>query len=300
MTWVVLTVVLGVVFWASIGWWLLTKGKSDGAIIGLGSAGLTAVAYLVLGALLSVHTIGQRQVGIIYNFSGTITGKKDPGVVTTWPWQHVKRENVGLQREDFDLDVNNAAVSKDQQAIYARLTVNFQVQPANVVKLFKEVGPAWKATLLDSRVLQDFKEVTSLYSAAQITTSRSQLRADTKARLIKEMRPYDIRIIDVFVRNIDYTQSYKNAVNAKNVQVQKSLQAEAKVSQATAEAQQAVAIAKGNAEAIRLKGQALRNNPEVLQLEAIDKLNPNAQVIFCTGTGSGNCPSFLPQQLGVK
>ena len=30
------------------------------------------------------------------------------------------------------------------------------------------------------------------------------------------------------------------------------------------------------------------------QLEAIDKLNPKASVIICTGTGSGNCPSFLP------
>jgi hypothetical protein len=32
-----------------------------------------------------------------------------------------------------------------------------------------------------------------------------------------------------------------------------------------------------------------------LNLEAIDKLNPNAQVIICTGSGKGNCPSFLPQ-----
>ena len=36
-------------------------------------------------------------------------------------------------------------------------------------------------------------------------------------------------------------------------------------------------------------------NPEVLQLEAIDKLSPNASVIICTAT---SCPSFLPQATG--
>jgi regulator of protease activity HflC (stomatin/prohibitin superfamily) len=77
--------------------------------------------------------------------------------------------------------------------------------------------------------------------------------------------------------------------------VQAALQAQAKVAQAKAEAQQAIEQARGEAQAIALRGRALRNNPEVLRLEAIDKLNPNAQVVICTGT---TCPAFLPGSLG--
>jgi hypothetical protein len=71
---------------------------------------------------------------------------------------------------------------------------------------------------------------------------------------------------------------------------QQAQQAQAKVAQATAEADQRVAAAKGEAEAIELEGKALRNNPEVLRLRAINALNPKAQVIFCN---TGDCPSIL-------
>src|SRR5437867_1893505 len=98
--------------------------------------------WLVVTGFFCIHTVGQRQVGIVYNFSGVITGKKDAGLVVTAPWQHIRRENVGIQSEEFDLNSANAAVSKDQQPIYARVTLNYQVQPQQVVKLYKTVGPA--------------------------------------------------------------------------------------------------------------------------------------------------------------
>ena len=71
---------------------------------------------------------------------------------------------------------------------------------------------------------------------------------ETKARLDAGAREVRHQVVDFFVKNLDYTDSYKEAINAKNVQVQQALQAEAKVAQATAEAQQAVAKAKGDAE----------------------------------------------------
>jgi regulator of protease activity HflC (stomatin/prohibitin superfamily) len=256
-----------------------------------GVAGAIAVVWLVITFFLSVHTVGQREVGIVYSFSGTITGKKDPGVVLTTPWQHIKKENVGIQSEEFDLDPNNAAVSQDQQPIYARVFVNFQVLPDDVVGLYKRVGPNWKHILLDARVLQDVKEVTATYETPEITTHREDLRKQIRERLEQELGRYDVKIVDVFLKNIGFSVAYTQAVEQKQVQVQQALQAEAKVAQSKAEAQQRVAQARGEANAIYLKGRALRNNPEILRLEAIDKLNPNAQVVICTGT---SCPAFLP------
>src|SRR5438067_3125016 len=138
-------------------------------------------------------------------------------------------------------------------------------------------GNEEKTILLDSRVLQDFKEVTSQYTAAEITTKREQLRQDTKKRLTAELQPYSIKVVDFFVKNLDYSQAYKQAVSDKNVQQQKSLQAQAEVSQSEAEARQEVAKAQGDARAtvvranadataLAKKGTAIRKNPEVLQL----------------------------------
>jgi regulator of protease activity HflC (stomatin/prohibitin superfamily) len=305
MGWLVVTVIYALVIAGCVVTFIAATTREN-RFLALGAGGAATIVWLVISVFVSVHTIGQRQVGIVYNFSNTITGRVDPGVALTWPWQHVDRANVGILREDFALDESNAAVSLDQQPIFANLALNYQVEPAQIINLYKTVGPNWKNILLDSRILQDFKEVTAQYTAAQITTKRPQLRLDTKQRLTVELAKYDIRVVDFFVPNLGYTQSYKDAINAKNVQVQAALQAQAKVAQSTAEAQQNVAIAKGDAEAtlvkaraeaqaLTVKGRAVRNNPEAVRIQAIDKLNPNAQVIICTGT---TCPSFLNTPIG--
>lgn len=290
MFWIISTVILGVAFWGGI--ISLVVGTSEDAKFGGGAtAAIACVLWIIVSFIVSVHSVGQRQVAIVYNFSGTIAGKKDPGVVFTAPWQHVKTENVGIQSEEFDLASDNSAVSLDQQTVYAKLFLNFQVEPGHVVDLYKTVGPQWKHILLDARVLQDFKEVTAGFNAADITANRAALRSRTRARLEQELSPYDVRVVDFFIKNVSFSDAYDNAITARNVQKQKALQAEAKVAQVTAEAQQAVAQAKGQAtataeraageaRAISIKGAALKQNPQVLALTAIEKLNPNVQVIY--------------------
>jgi regulator of protease activity HflC (stomatin/prohibitin superfamily) len=303
VAWIVITVIAVLIGSAALFVGLLTDHEPQ-KLRGFLAFGGVVVVWLVLTGLFSVENIGARQVWIVYSFSGTIVGQRSSGTVFISPWDHVTTENIGLQRENFALDQTDAAVSSDQQPIYADLSLNYQVDPQHVLQLYKGVGPNWKAILLDSRVLQDFKEVTSGFTAEQITTRRQQLRVQTKSRLTTELKRYDITVVDFFVTNLDYTQTYKEAINNKNIQVQQALQAQAKVAQAKAEAAQAVAQANGRAQstvleaqadakALGLKGQAIRQNPEILQLEAIDKLNPNAQVVICTGTGTGNCPSFI-------
>ncbi len=296
MAWLVITIIAAIIGGIALIVGISSPSESENKAVSFGVFGLVTLVWLILTVVFSVHTVGQRQVGIVHNFSGTITGKVDPGVAWTAPWQGVTKENVGIQREEFNLDSGNSAVSQDQQPIFARVTLNYQIEPSHVVDLYKTVGPGWKATLLDSRVLQDFKEVTSQYTAQEITTKREGLRQRTRQRLVAELGQYDIRVVDFFVKNIGYSHAYAAAIDAKNRQVQASLQAQAKVAQARAEADQKIARARGEAQSITLKGKALAAHPEILRLEAIDKLNPNASVVICTGN---TCPAFLPQ-LGGK
>ena len=286
MPWLALTLILAL---AGIGAAVFGTRRE----IRLGVPALAGLVWVVLSLFFSIHAVGQRQVGIVYNFSGTISGTsaKAPGVVATWPWQHIRTENVAIQKESFIFDGSNSAVSKDQQPITATLIVNYQVEPQHVIRLYKTIGPNWKTVLLDGRVPQDFKETTAQFTSPEVTLNRPALRKITVGRLRQELGRYDINIVDVFVSNVAYSAAYTNAIEAKQVQVQQALQAQAKVAQSRAEAEQAIAKARGDAESIALKGRALRNNPQVLQLESIDKLNPNAQVIICTGN---TCPSIIP------
>lgn len=302
MGWILSTVLMIVCFWVGVGMWLYSKSGEKQAtaegrsyngmpsVLGLGLSSLTIVIWLGLSLLLTLHTVGQREVAIVYNFSGTIAGKKDPGVVMTWPWQHVKKENVGIQHNEYDFGQSNSAVSKDQQKIFARLAVNYQIDSVNVVDLYERVGPSWKDIIIEARVPQVFKEVTATFATPRITEERAELREQTRERLITELQQYDIKVVDVFITNLGFSEQYSQSIEEKQKQVQDALRAQAKVSQVEAEARQKVAQAEGEAKSnvARARGDATANRlrqrsltPLLVQLEAIQKLNPNVQVIIC-------------------
>lgn len=315
MTWIILTIFAILIIIPSIGYaiyekatwgdrqeaWRARNEASGGrfssssaptnySLVGWGIAGTVLVLWIFISGLMMFKTVGQRQVAIVYSFSGTITGKRDPGVVTIAPWQHIKKENVGIQHEEFAFDEGNAAVSKDQQKVFANLAVNYQVDPAKVVDLYKRVGPAWKTIIVNSRVPQVFKETTATYQTQEITAQREQLRRETRERLATELSPYDIKVVDVFVTNLGFSKVYTDSIEAKQKQVQDAQRAQAKVKQVEAEAAQRVAEAEGEAKAniARARGDALSNRlrqksltPMLVQWEAIQKLNPNVSLVIC-------------------
>jgi regulator of protease activity HflC (stomatin/prohibitin superfamily) len=312
MGWIVLTVFCVLVAMVGIGYALYSKKvwgarvaawqaqqtsrytgdePTNYALAGWVLAGVALVIWLLVSGLMMFKTVGQREVAIVYNFSGTISGKRDPGVVTIAPWQHIKKENIGIQHEEWNFGQENSAVSLDQQKVFANLAVNYQVDPDKVVDLYKRVGQSWKSIIVDARVPQVFKEVTATYQTQDITARREQLRRETRERLAEELNPYDIKVVDVFVTNLGFSQVYTDSIEAKQKQVQDAQRAEAKIREAKAIAQQKVEAAKGERDAniARAEGDARANRlrqrsltPMLVQWEAIQKLNPNVTLVYCS------------------
>lgn len=295
MGWIALTVLASILFWVGIGVWMYARHrdsmlKAQGrdpsseslmpSALGAWAAIGVVVCWVFATLFFMVHTVGQREVAIVFNFSGTVSGKKDPGVITTAPWQHVRKENVGILHDEWTFDIEqNAAVSKDQQKLGALLAVNYQIDPAKVVDLYKRVGPSWKTIIIDSRVPQIFKEVTSTYRTPEITERREDLRRETRRRLAVELAPYDIKVIDVFIKNLGFSPEYTQAIEAKQKQVQEAAQARARIGQIRAEAKQKIIAATADAKSNRLRRNSL--NKLLIQQYAIDKLNPTVTTIIC-------------------
>lgn len=303
MGWIVMSIVFIVVGIVGIGMYFYARGEEkryteaggssyDGMPKEVGAAVviLSLILWVTISGFMMVKTVGEREVGIVYNFTGTIAGKREKGWVTIAPWQHMDKENIAIQHIEFIFGPENSAVSKDQQDIYANLAINYQIDAANVLDLYSRVGPAWEKTIIESRVPQVFKEVTSTFQTPRITEERVALREQTRERLIQELEPYDIDVVDVFITNLGFSDLYSQAIEQKQKQVQDALQAEAKVKQVEAEAKQKVAEAEGEAKSniARARGDAVSNRlrqrsltPGLIQWEAIQKLNPNVELIIC-------------------
>lgn len=98
-------------------------------------------------------------------------------------------------------------------------------------------------------MLEITKGVFSKYTAENLVANRQQLSESIRDGLYTELNAYGINVISLSIENIDFTDAFTDAVEAKQVAAQKKLQAEIEQSQMTMETQQQAERKRINAEA---------------------------------------------------
>jgi regulator of protease activity HflC (stomatin/prohibitin superfamily) len=238
------------------------------------------VGWLVIvfgwGATRMFHEIPAGHVGVVYQFGG-ITGQVADGFQTTWPWQSIRRASIQIQRATYELGQGNAAFSAESQDVFATATINYQVLPAAIQTLYREVGPDYEHVLIEQRVFQTFKEETVKFKAVDVAPNRETIRQRVRQRLTQQLEPYSIRVVDFQLGNLDFDPEFKVAVRNKVIAKQKAQQALNEVQQAKYEAQKVRAAADGQARANLRLARSL--TPELVRYTFVQKLAPNLSVI---------------------
>ena len=160
--------------------------------------------------------------------------------------------------------------SSDLQQIQVELRVLFRIPESSVVKIFQEFFGEPFDSLIAPRVQEALKEVTALQSAEQIVKNREQIK--TRALEIARQKVGTWLVIeDIVIQNIALTKELEHAIEAKMVQEQEASKSKYLQQRAQIEADTAVIQAKGEAESIRIRGQALKDNPAFIDLKIVDK-----------------------------
>ncbi len=94
--------------------------------------------------------------------------------------------------------------------------------------------------------------------------------------------------------NVTFSKEYEKAIEAKQVAQQRAEQAKYELQQAQVEAEKKVATARGEAQAIQIRGEALAKNPTVIELELITKWDGKAPETLVTNGGTGASSIILP------
>jgi prohibitin 2 len=160
--------------------------------------------------------------------------------------------------------------SSDLQQITVDLKVLYRIPEASVVRLYKEYLGDPFGSLVAPRVQEALKEITALQSAEQIVKTREQI----KARALESARKKigEILVVeDIVIQNIGLTKELESAIEAKMVQEQEAEKSKFLQQRAQIEADTAVIQAKGEAQSIMIRGEALKDNPAFVDLKIIDK-----------------------------
>jgi prohibitin 2 len=178
--------------------------------------------------------------------------------------------------------------SSDLQQVKTELYVLFRVPEHSVVKIFKEYAGEPFESLIAPRVLEALKEVAATHSAEEIVKQREQIKTRSLEVARRKIGTNLLEIVDLVIYNITLTPELEQAIELKMVQEQEAEKAKFLQLKAQIEAESAVIRAKGEADAIQVRGQAVRDNPDFIKLQVIQNWNGRSPLVV-----GSSAPNFM-------
>jgi prohibitin 2 len=192
----------------------------------------------------------------------------------------IKQRTSALRAECF---------SSDLQQVIVDVRVLYRVPEESVVQIYREFAGDPFDSLIAPRVQEALKEITALASAVKIVTDREDIKQKAIAGARQKIGSI-LFVEDIVIRSIDLSHELEVAIEAKMVAEQEATRARFVQMQTQVEADTAVIRARGEAEAIRIRGEALRLNTAFLRLQIVEKWNGRSPLVIPAGN---NTPSGL-------
>jgi prohibitin 2 len=191
-------------------------------------------------------------------------------------------------------ELPSATYSSDLQQVNVSLRVLYRIPEASVVRIYKEFAGDPFDSLISPRIQEALKEVTALQSAEQIVKKREEIKS--KALTSARDKIGNILFIeDLVIEDITLSKELEAAIESKMVQEQEAAKARFTQQKTQIEADTAIIRAKGEAEAIRVRAEAIKDNPGLIQLQIVEKWDGKAPLVI-GGSGSaegGNGANIL-------
>jgi len=204
-------------------------------------------------------------------------GFKTPFITTIVP--------VTIKQQTRELQA--ACYSSDLQQVNMELRVLYRIPEASVVQIYQGYAGDPFDSLVAPRVQEALKEVSALESAEQIVKNREEIKNKTLSAARQKVGTLLV-IEDVVIQNIDLTKELETAIEAKMVQEQEAAKAKFTQQKTQIEADTAVIKAKGEAESIRIRGEALKENPSFIELQIVEKWDGKSPLVVGNGASGAN------------
>ena len=211
---------------------------------------------------------------------------------------------IPLEVRTFKYQAEASAASNDLQQVQTVIALNYHLNPADVNKVYQQLGPDYADRVIAPTIQESVKASVAKYNAEELITKRAIVKDVIANTIRNSLSAKDIVVETIFITDFKFSDAFSNQVEDKVVAFQKYLTelnnlrgiqvvANQTVVQAQAQAKANIAKAGGESQAIKIITSQLRQDPQYLQWQAINRWN--GQLPFSLG-GQGAVPFFqLPQ-----
>lgn len=225
------------------------------------------VVLLLSLALGSFTKIPTGYTGIVTTFGRVENYTFDPGIHFKMPWQSVIKMDNRIQKHTLEL----SCFSQDIQEVNVKYTLNYQISARDAMTIYATIGREYFDTVITPNISEAVKVCAAKFTAESLVNDRSELARQIEEFLTDALTNYNIFVIGTSIEDIDFTDAFTDAVEAKQVAAQNKLKAETEQAQATmeaeakakrniiaakAEAEKAVIAANADLEVVKIQSEA--------------------------------------------
>lgn len=229
------------------------------------------VIIILIGALFLFFImnpfviVGAGERGIVLNFGAVQPAVLGEGIHLRIPiMQRVIKMDVTIHKSQTDAE----SVSKDLQDTKSTIAVNYHILPEKANWVFQNIRQEYKERIIDPAVQEVVKAITARYTAVELITQREKVRVEIKDLLKNRLMAYNIIVDDFSIVNFKFSQQFEQAIESKQTAEQLALKAQRDLERIKIEAEQKVASARAEAEALRLQKENV--TPQLIRLRQIE------------------------------
>jgi regulator of protease activity HflC (stomatin/prohibitin superfamily) len=183
-----------------------------------------------------------------------------------------------------------AAASKDLQDVSAEVAVNFQIDKAQIVDIYRRVGKAttgedyMQSQIMNPIIQESVKSITAEYTAEELITKRPAVKNEIDKVIKERLSAYNIIVTDISITDFKFSDVFTRAIEEKVVSLQTALKEENNLKVVQFQAQQMIEKSRGEAQSIEIINKQLMQSPQYVNYLTIQRWD--GKMPLALGSGS--------------
>ena len=208
-------------------------------------ATVLVVVIALIFAISCFSFVPTGHTGVVTLFGKVEDYTLDSGVHFKNPFARVIKMDNRIQKESVEL----SCFSSDIQEVEVVFTLNYQISKEYAMNIYKTIGKNYFDTAVSPIITESVKTVAARYTAEDLINKRNELAMAIETDMKEKLLIFNIELVSTSIEDMDFTDAFTDAVEAKQVAAQNKLRAETEAAQKVVEAEAEAQIRRVTAEA---------------------------------------------------